>query len=88
MQTRAHKIWYHVCSEVDCMKKFAKDYDSIHMTHDKEKTLLTPKDKYNSILLSLFSTNLYCMTCSHKHAHRVYYNVGNPEPYNIDFLRV
>lgn len=74
--------WYHICSESDCMKKFAKDYDM-----PKLHKLKTPKDKYNLILVSLFSTNLYCMTCAHKQAHRVYYNIGIPEPYNIDFLR-
>jgi hypothetical protein len=73
--------WYHECS--DCMKKFAKDYDMPSL-HRKQKT---PKDKYNLILTSIFLTNLFCMTCSHKHAHRVYYNIGNPEPYNLEFLR-
>ena len=36
-----------------------------------------PKDKYNLILSSIFSTNLFCMTCSHDDDHRVYYKLGN-----------
>lgn len=75
--------WYYECTEPDCMKKFARDYDMPHL-HSKIKI---PRDKYNLILSAVFSTNLYCMTCAHKHAHRVYYNIGNPEPYNLDFVR-
>jgi len=75
--------WYYECTEVDCMKKFAKDYETPKL-HSKLKT---PNDKYNLILSSIFSTNLYCMTCAHKQAHRVYYNIGTAEPYNIEFMR-
>lgn len=73
--------WYYECTE--CRKKFARDYDMPEL-HRKIKT---PKDVYNRILYSIFSTNLYCMTCAHDQAHRVYYNVGNPKPYNLEFLR-
>ena len=76
--------WYYVCSEPTCMKKFAKDYDDSLFLLNETKT---PNDKYNLILGSLFSTHLYCMTCSHNHAHRVYYNIGNPQPYNVNFMR-
>ena len=84
------KRWYYVCSERNCMKKFSKDYadDLPHISQNKQPhKLKTPKDKYNLIISSIFLTNLYCMNCSHKQAHRVYYNVGNPEPYNIEFVR-
>jgi hypothetical protein len=82
MNTKTNQTpWYYECSE--CMKKFSKDYDTPHV-HKKMKT---PKDKYNVILTSIFSTNLYCMGCAHNHAHRVYYNLGNPQPYNVEFLR-
>lgn len=80
--SQSQSKWYHECSE--CMKKFARDYDDMPVIHRKIKT---PKDAYNRILFSIFSTNLYCMTCAHKHAHRVYYKIGNPEPYNVEFLR-
>lgn len=73
--------WYYECN--DCTKKFAKDYDMPSFNKNMEK----PKDKYNLILSSIFSTNLFCMTCSHDHAHRVYYKIGNPEPYNLEFIR-
>jgi len=83
------KRWYNICSEPDCMKKFSKDHD-VHTDHldlTFSNPVAYPKDKYNLILIGIFSTNLYCMSCAHKHAHRVYYNRGNPEPYNINFIR-
>lgn len=90
MYSQSHlKRWYYVCSEPNCMKKFSKDQD-IHMENINLNDLNPsryPKDKYNLILVNLFSTNLYCMTCTHKHAHRIYYNRGNPEPYNVEFIR-
>lgn len=88
-ETNQIKRWYHICSEPTCMKKFSKDLEmhieDLNLKYSKPS--IYPKDKYNLIFISLFSTTLYCINCTHKHAHRVYYNRGNPEPYNINFIR-